>query len=80
MSSSSAEEGITTRRVIDVAGYEVELGTLEELLHRLIHIGQRCEPHRVPEVIEALDAVCQRLFGKQLLCVYFPQSRGTEDV
>ena len=30
MSSSSAEEGITTRRVIDVAGYEVEPGTLEE--------------------------------------------------
>ena len=80
MSSSSAEEGITARRVIAVAGYEVELGTLEELLHRLIHIGQRCEPHRVPEVIEALDAVCQGLFGKQLLCVYFPQSRGTEDV
>lgn len=82
MASTLAEDGRGARfdsahRVLEVAGYALELNRTAnplKLLSWLIEVGRRCEPERLPEVIDALDDACQIVFGKGLQLACFPRS------
>ena len=63
------------RRVIDVAGYALDLDRAPNavaLLDWLIQIGQRCKPRRLRDVIDELEEACQAVFGMGIQGVYCP--------
>ena len=84
MSSTFSEAGRgarfdSARGVLEVAGYELALDRTAspgELLNWLIHVGRLCEPERLPEVVDALDDVCQIVFGKGLQYVFLPRGES----
>ncbi len=65
------------RRVINVAGYQLDLDEARnaaELLDWLVQISYRCDtdPQRLRDLFRELDEACQAVFGKGIQGVYCP--------
>ena len=63
------------RRVIDVAGYVLDLDratTATALLDWILQISFRGDPQRLRDVLEELDDACQSVFGRGVQGVYCP--------
>ena len=67
-----------TRRVIDVAGYELDLDEARnaaELLDWLVQLSRKvwCDPQRLRDVIDELEDACRTVFGTGTQGVYCPR-------
>ena len=68
----------SARRVIHVAGYQLDLDEARnaaELLDWLVQIARKawCDPQRLHDVIDELEEACLVVFGNGIQGVYCPQ-------